>query len=47
MSGHDEDATKASKGTPLERVLAMAKAMIDVTSRMTAPNGDRIRVGRL
>uniref|UniRef100_A0A7S0WIH5 Guanylate cyclase n=1 Tax=Chlamydomonas leiostraca TaxID=1034604 RepID=A0A7S0WIH5_9CHLO len=43
-AGHDEDEAKARKGTPTERVVAMAKAMIDVVGNITAPNGERLRI---
>ncbi|KAJ9517318.1 hypothetical protein QJQ45_016688, partial [Haematococcus lacustris] len=43
-AGHDEDPVKAQRGTPIDRVIAMAKAMIDVVRNITAPNGDRLRI---
>ena len=42
-AGHDEDPCKARKGSPLERVLSFARAMLDVVKNITAPNGERLR----
>ncbi len=43
-AGHDEDARKAKKGTPAERVVGMARAMLDVVRHITAPNGEKLQI---
>jgi hypothetical protein len=43
-AGHDEDDRKVSKGTPIDRMIAMAKAMIDVVQNIPAPNGDKLQI---
>ncbi|KAF5834468.1 hypothetical protein DUNSADRAFT_8822 [Dunaliella salina] len=43
-AGHDEDDVKRKKGVPVERVLKMAKGMMDVVQNITAPNGERLRI---
>jgi hypothetical protein len=43
-TGHDEDQSKAHMGTPVERIIQMAKSMIDVVSSITAPNGQQLRI---
>uniref|UniRef100_A0A7S3VS63 histidine kinase n=1 Tax=Dunaliella tertiolecta TaxID=3047 RepID=A0A7S3VS63_DUNTE len=43
-AGHDEDDVKKKKGAPVERVLRMAKGMMDVVQNITAPNGERLRI---
>lgn len=43
-AGHDEDDDKARKGSPIDRVLGMARAMLDVVHNITAPNGERLRI---
>lgn len=47
MAGHDEDAAKRKMGTPMERMLAMAEAMLDVVRTIHISDGSdlRIRVG--
>lgn len=48
-AGHDEDEEKAKIGTPLERVLLMANAMLDAIKIFKSPDGKalRIRIGRV
>jgi hypothetical protein len=43
-AGHDEDPAKAKKGTPIERVVEMAKAMIDVVQNLTTPRGEKVQI---
>ena len=43
-AGHDEDDIKRSLGTPAQRVLNMATAMIDMVKALTLPNGDFVRI---
>jgi hypothetical protein len=43
-AGHDEDDNKARKGTPIERVVNMARGMIDVVQQLTAPNGQQLMI---
>lgn len=35
---------QARKGTPAERVVGMARAMIDVVRNITAPNGEKLQI---
>lgn len=46
-AGHDEDDEKAKIGTPLERVLLMADAMLDAIKTFKSPDGKAlcIRIG--
>lgn len=46
-AGHDEDEEKAKIGTPLERVLLMANAMLDAIKTFKSPDGKAlcIRIG--
>ncbi|KAL0026791.1 hypothetical protein WJX77_001496 [Trebouxia sp. C0004] len=46
-AGHDEDEEKAKIGTPMERVLLMANAMLDAIKTFKSPDGKslRIRIG--
>ena len=48
-TGHDEDEDKTKIGTPLERVLLMANAMLDAIKTFKSPDGKnlRIRIGEL
>jgi hypothetical protein len=43
-AGHDEDDKKARKGSPIERVVNMARGMIDVVQQLTAPNGQKLMI---
>ncbi len=43
-AGHDEDEDKARKGSPVERVIAMARAMVDAVQNLTAPNGEKLQI---
>jgi hypothetical protein len=43
-AGHDEDEAKSSKGSPIERVLDMARAMLDAVQSITVPNGETLRI---
>ena len=47
--GHDEDATKGGMGRPIERMLRMAQAMLDVVNDLTMLDGTKvkIRVGKM
>lgn len=42
--GHDETPAKAAKGTPVQRMLQMAKGMLDVVANFNAPNGEKLRI---
>ena len=46
-AGHDETEAKPKAGRPVERMLKMAEAMLDVVSRFRMPNNAvlRIRIG--
>ena len=43
-AGHDEDEEKAKIGTPLERVLLMANAMLDAIKTFKSPDGKNLRI---
>ncbi|KAK9820605.1 hypothetical protein WJX72_012229 [[Myrmecia] bisecta] len=47
VAGHDEDDKKRSMGRPIERMISMAKAMLDVVSSIPCKDGSslQIRVG--
>jgi Na+-translocating ferredoxin:NAD+ oxidoreductase RnfC subunit len=43
-AGHDEDEEKVKIGTPLERVLLMANAMLDAIKTFKSPDGKNLRI---
>jgi hypothetical protein len=43
-AGHDEDDEKVKKGAPIDRVVNMAKAMLDIVQNLTAPNGEKLHI---
>ncbi len=48
-AGHDEDASKTKLGKPVDRMLQMACAMLDVVNDLTMLDGTKvkIRIGKL
>lgn len=48
-TGHDEDPAKTQMGTPLERILKMGTAMLEVVKNFKPPSSDgkkfQIRLG--
>ena len=43
-AGHDEDDDKKAKGSPTQRMLAMAVDMLQAVQDLTVPNGGSVRV---
>lgn len=43
-AGHDEDASKAKLGKPVERMLQMACAMLDVVNDLTMLDGTKVKI---
>ena len=43
-TGHDEDAVKSSMGKPVDRMLQMACAMLDVVNDLTMLDGTKVKI---
>ncbi|KAK9862151.1 hypothetical protein WJX84_008470 [Apatococcus fuscideae] len=44
VAGHDEDAAKGSMGRPVDRMLQMACAMLDVVNDLTMLDGSKVKI---
>ncbi|KAK9847967.1 hypothetical protein WJX84_006862 [Apatococcus fuscideae] len=44
VAGHDEDAAKGSMGRPVERMIQMACAMLDVVNDLTMLDGSKVKI---
>ncbi len=42
--GHDEDAMKSGIGRPVDRMLQMACAMLDVVNDLTMLDGTKVKI---